>query len=140
MKNVITEYPNEIAPTLLVGFNWGGIWRAEGIHGGESIKKGPWLVINQKPFRTEDGSTVFVSNLQKESKFGFLIQKPFCWHHWIMPGKQKKNESGMWLPETERGWYFRIGWWRFDVPGTIVHGELRHWMGPFTAHPFGKWD
>lgn len=132
------SYPKQLAPTCLIGFI-SSQRRYESIEGDQAIVDGKKWVFNEKP-ESKGGSLWFLSNLQKQSRFGFLLQWPLCWHHWIMPKKQKKDANGGWIPESEYGWYFRIGWWRYDVPGTKVNGVLRHWMGPFSSHPLGKWD
>lgn len=129
------DYPEDKAPTCLIGFNLSRTWRLESLDMTEKKGQDSYLIIDEEPWE-EDGKTWFVSNLQKYSKFGFIIQWPLCFHFWIMRKQQQQREDGYWIPETEHGWYFRIGIWRFDVPGT----NGKHWMGPFTCHPLGKWD
>lgn len=134
-------YPIVVAPTTVIGLIGGGEARFESIEGNQSFSATRWLVRNVKPVKSyADNQTWFLSNLQKKSRFGFLIQKPFCFHFWIMLRPQQQDENGGWISESEFGLYWRVGKWRFDVPGTMRGGQLRHWMGPDTWHLGTHWD
>lgn len=127
--------PKEVAPTALLGLIFGGQWRYESTEGTEAYIKSNPFVLNDRPLVGPYGSVNFLSNLQKKSWAGFLIQKPWCFHFWIMLRPQKMVD-GLWIPNSEFGYYLRIGWWRSYVPST----EGRHWMGPFTFHAGYHWD
>lgn len=54
------------------------------------------------------------THIQKESLFGFLLYKPLIFHFWISFRKQQINESGQYIPGSERVFYFRTPGWRWD--------------------------
>jgi hypothetical protein len=94
-----------------------------------------------------DGRLFGVTHLQKQSRRGWLEMSPGCWHWWSFVRRQKMDSQGNWLPGTELGLYIRKGlrgwldWqcWRWDVAGTVLDGELRHWIMS-SGFCGGHWD
>jgi hypothetical protein len=126
------KYPTEEYPIGVFGFIYGPK-RYENMSFISQYQNGPNIILNDQGFDVV-GKHYFLSNLQKRSRFGFLIQKPFCFHIWIMFRQQKEDQYGNGIAESEFGYYIRVGLWRFDTPGTLVDGILRHWMGPWSSH------
>jgi hypothetical protein len=75
-------------------------------------------------YRTYEGPT----HLQKFSPFGFLIQWPLCFHVWYQFHGQINGQPG-----TEKVFYFRVGWTRWDAGDMIYMFEkfgFGTWYGP----------
>lgn len=158
-------YPKVDYPTINEGFIQGELIRLESIEGPSELfisrathsqlfnsyygflpeKNGTRLRI-VKPFEF-DGKTWGVTHLQKQSRYGYLIASPEAYHRWFFLIMQSRDQEGNWIPGTELGAYCRKGvgpiwdWdlWRWDVAGTMIDGELRHWITS-TGFLGGHWD
>lgn len=63
------------------------------------------------------------THIQYNSPFGFLLQWPLCFHFWYQFKPQQMNSEGYRLPGTEKVFYFRIGFVRWDSgDGKYVSG------------------
>lgn len=56
-----------------------------------------------------------LTHLQKYSRAGIIITKPFGFHIWIMIKKQEGNDIIGWKPGTEIGLYARTPGYRWDA-------------------------
>lgn len=78
-----------------------------------------------------------VTHLQKKSRFGFLIFKPFIFHIWFTWRfqKQERHDDGavVWVPGSERVTYGRTPGLRFD----FAQGKYIRSRGYFS---FTHWD
>lgn len=120
-------YPTAIMPTVISGYVSGQI-RCENMDGEEMYLDGGCTLTEWAPFE-RGGKTWAVSNIQKKSPYGWLKFDPagYCW--WKMLRLQKQDANGNWIPGTEFGWYYRKPFqWRWDVPGTMLDGSLRHFV------------
>lgn len=141
------SYPVSSYPTIIFGYVSGPFLRWEAI-GGEEIfvQKDHSILRNVEPFVDKiSGKTWGITHLQKTSRFGFLWEKPYdksilesCFHFWFFLQTQKKCAHGGWVPASEFGKYFRLGFWRWDPAGT----KGQHWIGPLSIYiNFGvHWD
>jgi hypothetical protein len=138
MKN----YPTALYPTIVSGKIWGPVIRFESLDGSvleESIPNGVMVFKNFAPFE-RNGKTWGVPHAQKWCKRGWLHMNPGGWHAWYFDKIQTRNSEGLWLPRTEKGLYVRRPFtWRWDVPGTMVDGQLRHWIWT-KGYLGGHWD
>lgn len=81
-----------------------------------------------------------VTHLQKQSKSGFLKTFPDCYHQWTWWKLQQQDSNGNWIPDSERGIYYRKPLsWRWDVAGTLIDGKLEHWIWT-KGYLGGHWD
>lgn len=78
-----------------------------------------------------DGKWWGISHIQKRSKRGWLVMRPFCFHQWNMDKLQDQDDHGGWVPGTEKGFVFRSPGWRWDPQGT----NGKHWI--LTGGHFG---
>lgn len=90
---------------------------------------------------TNDGIETFgITHLQKKSRFGFLVMRPFCFHVWFTFRFQKQDADGSWMRGSEKVLYFRVGRMRWDAgDGKYIKGEnikIGSWQ--FRV-PFGTW-
>ena len=143
------EYPTEIYPTCLLGYVHGPV-RWETMDGEDAYIGRNQLFINQPPtssvkeeccgmthwVNTKYNALLALTHLQKKSRFGFLLMRPWCFHIWFFLQLQKQCPHGNWIPGSEFGKYFRFGLWRWDPKGTLdkITGKLKHWIGPWTAY------
>lgn len=117
------KYPKEEYPKVVLGYVHGPVrWEKNG--GGEMMMFENKLFVNQPAL--QNGWQV--THLQKKSRFGFLIYKPWCFHIWITFKYQTPGEPG-----SESVFYWRVGLWRWDAgdgkfigPGTW-YGPGLHW-------------
>lgn len=130
MLENIFPYPTVTHPTTILGFVYGET-RYENLDREESyLQKKFNFILNEGPQETIGGKIWALTHQQKRSHFGFLIQKPWCFHIWLMPQLQKECAHGNLVPGSEFGKYLRIGIYRWDVAGT----NGRHWIGPPTIY------
>ena len=129
MSQVVTTYRKY--PILVLGFN---IQRWETIGGRDfyfqALKnKLLFWLKDQKAFDPNTVSTVDVgpTHLQKQSKYGFLITWPLCFHVWYQFKPQEEGQPG-----TETVFYWRIGWARWEA-GRGVYIVPTWFLG-------GHWD
>lgn len=140
----MATYPTVDFPTIVSGLVYGPKLRVESTDGSELLLDGTyappgieWHFIDGMltaklkdcgPFE-RNGKMWGVTHLQKYSPKGFLKVSPDCYHRWYFWRSQKKDLLGEWIPGTECGIYFRKPFsWRWDVAGTMIDGELRHWI------------
>lgn len=132
------KYPEVDYPTVVAGYIEGPL-RWESLDGDElwfGYSYGRMSNITPLDF---DGKTWGITHLQKKSRWGWLLMRPFCFHAWYFSKLQKQDVHGNWIPGTEKGWYVRTPGWRWDIAGTMIDGVLRHWI--FTKGYFGRhWD
>lgn len=127
--------PDDLHPTVLFGFVWGGELRWERQNPSEQIViSGEWFIRNKAP-AVYSGGTYSLSNLQKQSVVGFLIFKPFLFRVWFMPKKQLFCAHGGHVPNSELGLDIRFPGWRKDYAGH--KGKFWDWtFGRIGIH----WD
>lgn len=129
------KYPEDKAPTVVLGYVKGFL-RLESTQGAEVQYPLPLGIMRKfVPALMRPNEWWFVTHLQKYSRFGFLIHKPFCLHAWWQFRLQKQDHKGNWIPGTEKGVYFRSPGRRFDVPGT----NGKHWIVTL-GHLGIRWD
>ncbi len=71
------------------------------------------------------------THLQFQSRFGFLILRPFCLHFWFMAWPFRNKEfryDGSTVPASERGPYWRAGKARWEAGRGIYLSPT--WYGP----------
>lgn len=148
------DYPKTDYPTIKRGVVHAKRLRLESLDGSEMYLDGgkdsmpdgvlwrdvgKFLLDEVRPFE-KFGQTWGVSHMQKYSTYGWLFAEPNAYHHWLFWRPQQKDANGGWLPGSERGLYFRRPFsWRWDVAGTKIDGELKHWIysgGIISGH----WD
>lgn len=127
--------PKVDLPTCLFGFVR-GILRFERLGGGDLLHTqlnpddfSDWGSILYEPPFVYNGSDYAITHLQKYSKFGFLLMWPFCFHVWFTFKFQKKDSSGLWIPGSEKVFYWRFGLWRWDAGNSRFIGPGT-WYGP----------
>lgn len=123
-------------PAVIFGFVQGPVrWETNG--GGDLWEGTNRFFLFQGNDELSEGAKVgefAVTHLQKKSWFGFLIMWPLCFHFWISFKKQQQNADGTWLPGTEKVWYNRAGFARWDAGSSKY--IVPTWYGPFNLH----WD
>lgn len=127
-ERLFGAYPEDVAPTIRIGYVATAV-RYESTKNEDMIGDHSRIFWDYGPrnLKVPDASIWFVSHQQKVSRWGFLIQKPFCVFIWYLSKLQEKDVSWGWQPGTEYGWVFRSPGWRFDVPGTYA----KHWIRTF---------
>jgi len=55
-----------------------------------------------------------LTHLQKFSRFGFMLTKPFGFHFWLFWKLQNYKDS-TWVPGSEQGIYFWLPGYRWDA-------------------------
>ncbi len=101
--------PIDVVPTTLFGYVQGDV-RLENRTGDIAFDVVRHFFANQKP---RHGFAI--THLQKESRFGFLINWPFCFHVWVAFKKQEGNDVAGWVPGSEIVLYGRTPGYRQDT-------------------------
>jgi hypothetical protein len=147
-----TDYPTVDYPTVVSGRIVAPIIRYESLDSSvleEAVPGGSIELKMARPFE-RGGKMWAVTHLQKYSTEGWLKMDPDCFHAWkfwkLQERRPDANGVTVWVPGTEQGIYFRksrvllrLKCWRWDVAGTMIDGQLRHWIssgGYFGGH----WD
>lgn len=106
--------PINVVPTTILGLVQ-GVVRSENRTG--SIRLIPGflhLFIMEKP---QDGFAI--THLQKYSRFGFLLNWPFCFHIYFQFRKQQGNDERGWVPGSEITFYTRTPGYRQDTDAGV---------------------
>lgn len=144
------QWPQEKGYTILEGVIRGPV-RYESFDGSEFYIN-PASFDNLTYFKNSppverNGKVFSVSPIQKKSTWGWLKCSPDAYFYWNMSKLQDfttyayyGTPKEIWVEGTEKGIYFRgIPSWRIDFPGTVIDGELRHWI-PSGGHIGPRYD
>ena len=79
-----------------------------------------WLLFGAQSFcsLTDINTVVVMTHLQKKMRWGFYLStgwRSWCFHFWFHWHMQERGVDGTYVPNTERGIYFRTPGWRWDL-------------------------
>ncbi len=101
--------PIDTVPTTIIGYVQ-GLVRMENRWGAIAFERNQHFFFWRKPL-----FGFALTHLQKYSRFGFLVNWPFCLHGWITFKKQDGDDYIGWEPASEVTLYFRTPGYRQDT-------------------------